>query len=207
MNKKIKLTISALAIIVSVIAVGAGVVRAEENSTTTETTNEEESKSTIRDGAEAAKERKQKIAENKEKTKAKLDAAKLKVCENREAKIEKTMENLQKRGENQIAVFGKIYERLKKFYTDKGYSVSNYSTLMANVEAKKLAAETTVKEIAAMDKDIKCESDSPKSIAEAFRTKMKELISKLKEYRTSIKDMIVAIKSAQSTATKTEETN
>lgn len=207
MNKKIKLTISALAVIVSIIAVGAGIVRAEENSTTTETNDNEESKSTIRDGAEAAKERKQKVIENKEKTKAKLDAAKLKVCENREAKIEKTMTNLQKRGENQIAVFDKIYERLKKFYTDKGYNISNYSTLMANVEAKKLAAETTIKEVAAMDKDIKCSDDNPKSVAETFRTKMKELISKLKEYRTSIKDMIVAIKSAQSTTTKTEEKN
>ncbi|MGB2787447.1 MAG: hypothetical protein WBB94_03640 [Candidatus Saccharimonadaceae bacterium] len=209
MNKRIKLTISTLAIIVSIVAVGTATVRAEENATTdTETETISENKTTTRENLQkAAEERKQKAAEAKERAKTKLDSAKLKVCENREAKIEKTMTNLQKRGENQIAVFDKIYERLKKFYADKGYSVANYSALIADVEAKKLVAQTAISEIAAMDKDIKCASDNPKATAEAFRTKMKDLITKLKEYRTSIKNMIVAIKSAQSTATKTEETN
>lgn len=207
MNKKIKLSISALALIISIVAVGAGAVRAVEGSTSTENNTTTETKTTVRDGFEAAKDRQQKIAETKERAKAKLDAAKLKVCENREAKIEKTMTNLQKRGENQIAVFDKIYERLKKFYTDKGYNVTNYSSLMADVEAKRSAAQTSIKEIAGMDKDMKCSSDDPKAPAEAFKAKMKELIDQLKQYRTSIKNMIVAIKSAQSTAAKTEESN
>lgn len=207
MNKKIKLSISALALVISIAAVGSCAVRAEENSSTTTTGMLNDTKSTIREDTEAAKDRKEKVTEAKERAKTRLDSAKLKVCENREAKIEKTMTNLQKRGENQVAVFDKIYERLKKFYTDKGYNVANYSVLMSDINAKRLSVQTVMSEISGMDKDVKCASDDPKAPVQAFRTKMKDLITKLKEYRTSIKNMIVAIKSAQSTATKTEETN
>src|SRR3990167_11484105 len=73
-----------------------------------------------------------------------LEAAKLKACQNREKAINNIMARIANRGSKQLDVFNKIAERTKAFYTDKGKTLSNYDALVADVNAKKAAAQSAV---------------------------------------------------------------
>lgn len=152
--------------------------------------------------AEQAKARAQaKVSEAKER----LEGKKLKACEAREKRIDATMEQMTKRGQAHIAVFTKISDRVQAFYTDKGRTVENYDALVADVQAKKLAAEQAVSGAQSVGEVFSCASDNPKIASAEFRDAHKAQVAALKEYRNSVKNLIVAVKSAQSTQAKADK--
>ncbi len=135
--------------------------------------------------------------ENKEK---RLDAAKLKVCENRKTRITAILNRSITRAERQLELFTKISERVKTFYTEKGYSIENYDALVAAVDTAKANAEAnleTLKGLSSFD----CDADDPKGNAEAFKLALQSVRQDLKDYRTAVKNLIVGVKSAHAAAT------
>jgi hypothetical protein len=95
-----------------------------------------------------------------------------------------------------LDVFTKIFERTKTFYTDKGKTVANYDALVAAADAAKAKAEATLATLKATD-TFKCDVEGPKVVAEDFKAAHEQLREDLKAYRTAIKNLIVAVKTAQ----------
>lgn len=161
-----------------------------------------EKRQAAQEKAEQAKTRAQaKVSEAKQR----LEGKKLKACEAREKRIDATMEQMTKRGETHIAVFTKIADRVQAFYAEKGRTVENYEALVADVQAKKLAAEQTVSGAQSVGEVFSCTSDNPKIASAEFRDAHKAQVAALKEYRTAVKNLIVAVKSAQSTQAKVDK--
>jgi hypothetical protein len=131
----------------------------------------------------------------------KLADAKLKACQHREAAINNKMARIADRGQKQLGVFSKISTRVQTFYTDKGKTLSNYDALVADVNAKKAAAQTTVDTVKATSVTFKCDGTDPKGAASSFKTALKSEIDALKAYKTSVKNLIVGVKSVQGTTT------
>jgi len=161
----------------------------------------EEAKANALKRAEEAKQRAQSRASE---TKQRLEGAKLKACEAREKRISATMAQMTKRGENHIAVFTKISDRVKAFYEKKGHTAEDYDMLVAEVDTKKASAEAAVASAQSVGDVFSCDSDNPKIASEQFREAHKAQVAALKEYRTAVKNLIVAVKSAQSQAENTE---
>jgi cell division protein FtsB len=149
--------------------------------------------------------------EAKAAAQTRLEDKKLQICQKREAALKRKMENLSDRGTNHIAVFDKIAEKTRTFYTEKGRTVANYDELSTAVDTAKAAAVAAVEETKTAGADFTCDSEDPKGSVEAFKTSLKAQIVALKEYRTVVKDLIVGVKSAQGqasrdkTSTDTEE--
>lgn len=141
----------------------------------------------------AAKERR---TENKEK----LSAAKLKVCENRKTNINSRTARIADRGTKHLALFTSIAERAQAFYVKKGITLTNYDALVAEVEAKKAAAQTAVEAIAANKATFTCEGNDPKLAVVEFKANLTLRNTALKEYQTAVKNLIVGIKSVNSTS-------
>lgn len=181
--------------LVSPIAVHAVPARAEEARTTAQENASEAGDDTVRTLG----------AEKKEEAKTRLANAKLKACQNREKAVQNIMVRIADRGQKQLDLFTTISERTQKFYTDKGRTASNYDTLVADVNAKKTAAQATVDEIKAKSVTFKCDGEDPKGVASSFKDSLKSEIEALKAYKTSVKNLIVGVKSAQATDTKTED--
>lgn len=129
--------------------------------------------------------------------KARLESAQLKRCEAQEKAITNIMARIGDRGQKHLDLFTTISDRVQAFYAEKGYTLDNYDSLVADVNAKKEAAQAVVDEVQAADTDFACEGDNPRGVASGFKAALQEQIAALKEYRTAVKNLIVGVKSVQ----------
>lgn len=165
-----------------------------ENRTAAETAR----KAKIEAATAAAKEHREAIGE-------KLTAKKLKACENRQASINNRTARISDRGTKHLALFTSIAERAEAFYAKKGKVLANYDALVAEVEAKKAAAQTAVDTIATSKATFTCEGNDPKLAVADFKANLTLRNTALKEYRTAVKNLIVGIKSVNSTTVPTTD--
>ncbi len=118
----------------------------------------------------------------------------LRACQAKEKSIQKRMSQLEKMATNMLEKFSKIQGRVEKYYTDKvlpsGKVVANYSTLTADIQTKKTAVQTAIAKVKTSSAGFSCSSDDPKAQMKQFRDGMGEVKSALKDYRTSIKNLI-----------------
>jgi hypothetical protein len=127
----------------------------------------------------------------------KLQESKQKKCQEKQADINNRLKKIAERGQKQLELFSNIATKTETFYTTKNLSVSNYDTLVSAINDKKAAAQATVDKITSDSTTFTCDdTTTAKSQLAGFKTDLKAEISALKEYRTSVKNLIVAVKSA-----------
>lgn len=126
-----------------------------------------------------------------------LAEGKLRSCQAREKNINRLMDKTTARGEAHIANLTKISERVQKFYVDKGNVLSNYDALVADMNAKKVAAVAAVAKVKADRASFKCDGTDPKGVASVFKEDVKAQTTAIKGYKTSVKNLIVGVKSVQ----------
>lgn len=152
-------------------------------------------------------EAKAKAETQREATKTRLQDAKLRACEKRQSVIANTMKRISDRGQKQIDLFSGIAERTQAFYDKKGKTLANYDALVADVATKKAAAEEAVAMVASQGADFKCDGTDPKGAVSGFKEHHTHVIVALKEYKTSVKNLIVGVKSVQGTTSSEGERN
>ena len=126
---------------------------------------------------------------------AHLAAAQLKACQNREAAINNIMSRIDTRAQNQLTLFNTIATRVEGFYTSKGKTVSNYNQLVAAIASAKSQATTDLSTMQG-GSTFTCTSNDPKGMVTAFQSSLKTEITDLQNYRTAVKNLIVAVASA-----------
>lgn len=117
-----------------------------------------------------------------------------KLCENRSTTLKNIMLRVSNRGTKLVDLFSKISTRVETFYSEKGYDVPNYDNLVATIATKKAAALTAVDALKTAANEFTCDQSDPKASIVAFKTALKAERMALKEFRTSVKDLIVAVK-------------
>lgn len=147
--------------------------------------------------------------ERKEQVQNRLTEAKLKACQAREKAIKKRSESLGKMAANMQEKFEAIAKRVEEYYTSKvvpsGKTVANYDSLVADIQTKKGAVQTALTAAQSNAGSFSCTSDDPKEQMRQFKADMRAVKSALKDYRTSIKNLIVAVHSVTG-ATERNET-
>ncbi len=142
--------------------------------------------------------------DKKPEAQQRLAEAKLKACQKRETAINNIMARIANRGEKHLDVFNKIAERTEAFYVAKGKTLSNYEALVADVDAKRAAAQAAVDAIKATSVSFKCDGTDPKGMASSFKDSLRSEIAALKAYKTAVKNLIVGVKSVQETIVSTD---
>lgn len=142
----------------------------------------------------------------KEVAQARLANAKLKACQNREKVINNIMRRMGDRGQKQIDLFTKIADKTTAFYDEKGKTLSTYETLVADVAAKKVVAQSAVDTTKTSVAEFACDGTDPKGAAASFKENLRAQNNALKAYKTAVKNLIVGVKSVQSTTSSTEKT-
>lgn len=148
------------------------------------------------------------IPENQGGVEAKnrLPEARLRVCQARENTITKRMTQLTQLVTTMESKFDAIAQRTEKYYTSKvvpsGKTVVNYDALVAEIQTKKTAVQTALTTAQTNSVGFSCTGNNPKGLLTQFRTDMQAVKKALQNYRTSIKNLIVAVRSVTGTTEK-----
>jgi archaellum component FlaC len=143
-------------------------------------------------------------ADRKDDLQNKLTDIKLKACQAREHGITNAMSRIATRGQRHLTLISNVATKAEDFYTKQGHNLSNYETLVADVNTKKTAAKTAIDNVKNSSGDFKCTGDNPKGATTEFAAKVKAMNTALKDYRTSVKTLIKGIKSVQPKNDSTE---
>jgi len=176
----------------------------QEQATQTAKELEQERKDAAEKRIEAAKEALKKASDAEKK----LAEGFMKACENHKMAFETRFANLANHSQTIVDVMDKIAARVEAFKTSKNLTVANYDALVADVAAKQLIVhnlQATAKQDAAQD--FNCDRDKAHESVQSFTDLLHQQIDALKNYKTSVKNLIVAVKKAASAATSTEGTS
>ncbi len=136
-------------------------------------------------------------SQNQNKNKNK-NQARVKICETRQGQVKNRFEKILNISTNQIANFDQKVQRVKNYYSQKlvpaGKTVPNYGVLVADVEAKKAAVQVSVSKARAESDSFTCNNEPLKAVQD-FRKYTQETNTALKNYRTAVKNLIVAVRS------------
>lgn len=128
-----------------------------------------------------------------------LDEVRLKTCQVREDALKKRSARLIQLVTNMEEKFDSIAQRVKDYYTSKvvpaGKTVASYDSLVSGINTKKAAVQTALTKAQEDLASFSCSGDDPKGWMRAFREDMQAVKGALKDYRTAIKDLIVAVRS------------
>ena len=154
---------------------------------------------TLPDRANNPSQQKNNSGPQRELAKTRLQDAKLKACQAREKGIKNRSTHLADLAENMQDKFDVIAKRVQDYYTNTvlpaGKTVTNYDALLADIQTKKTAVQTALTKAQNDVNGFVCTSDNPKGTMMQFKDNMLAVKQALKDYRTSIKNLIVAIHS------------
>lgn len=130
---------------------------------------------------------------------ARLEGAKLQACQARENAIKTRSGRLTQLANTVQQKFDAIAKRVEDYYTTKvvpsGKTVSNYDSLVADVQTKKDAVQTALTNAQNDLSGFSCTDNNPKAMITKFNEDMKAVKSALQEYRMSVKNLIVGVHS------------
>jgi hypothetical protein len=135
-----------------------------------------------------------------------LADAKLRSCQNREKAVNNILTRVSTRGQNQLTLFSTIAQRVEAFVTTKNLTVVNYAQLVATMNTDKAIATA---DLAAMKTNVTldCTSNDPQGKISSFKSSLQKEISDLKTYKTDVKNLIVAVKTAVGSTTSSSSTS
>lgn len=141
--------------------------------------------------------------QRKQRVQNRLTEVKLKVCQTKETAIKNRLTHLGDLVNKMVEKFDAITGRVKEHYTSKvipsGKTLANYDDLVSDIQTKKEAVQTALAQAQTNVSGFTCNGNNPKEQMSQFREDMVAVKSALKDYRTSIKNLIVAIRSITGT--------
>lgn len=142
---------------------------------------------------------------------ARLEGAKLQACQARENATKTRSERLTQLANTMQEKFDAIAKRVEDYYTTKvvpsGKTVSNYDALVVDVQTKKNAVQTALTNAQSDLSGFSCTDNNPKAMITKFNEDMKAVKSALREYRMSVKNLIVGVHSVTGQENRTNPSN
>lgn len=133
------------------------------------------------------------------------------ICERLEAGINSRSGNLVNKVNKHTARFDRISNKVQDFYTEKmvpkGITVENYDALVGDISTKKAVVDEAVAKASSTISDFDCSSDHPKQLLSDFKDQMQSVIKSLKDYRKSVVNLIIAVRTSFNNAKDKEATS
>lgn len=129
-------------------------------------------------------------------------------CVARETGVKTRMTQLTQLVTTMETTFDRIAAKVQTYYTDtvlpSGRSVTNYAALVSDIAAKKVLVQNGVDKAKADISSYSCTSGDPKTAMNQFRVNMQSVKTALKNYRTSVRNLIVAVRTVSKDIEETE---
>lgn len=136
---------------------------------------------------------------------AAMSAARTKACEARASAVQTRLASLISLANNMLNIFDTHAQSVENYYTNtlvpSGKTVSNYSTLTADIDAKKKAVVDAWTKAKTDADNFSCTTGDARVLLNQFRVDMQATKQALQAYRVSIKNLIVAVRRVSPAAT------
>lgn len=183
-----------------------GVLADEPSNTTTSTSGTETDTEVQSHGLSLAQ-------QFREQAKAKVAAAKShhtlaqrqQACSARQANLTKRMANAVRTANTIKGVIDDKYTKVQDFYTAKSLNVTDYSTLKDATDTAQAKAADSLSALQATDVTIDCTTGNAAETVSAFQASVGDTRDSLKDYRTSLVDLINSLKGASTSTTKSDD--
>lgn len=130
--------------------------------------------------------------------------ANVRACQVKENAVKQRSLHLIRLANNMEIRFDTIANRVETFATASGKTIPNYNALVADIAAKKALVSAALVKTSADVTDFNCTGNDPKGQLVQFRLDMQSVMGALKNYRVSIKNLIVAVRSVVGQEAKNE---
>ncbi len=118
-------------------------------------------------------------------------------CEAYAQVIQNRSDNMVRNAQNMLSVFVSIASRVEDFYANKllpgGKTVPNYDTLVANIASNSASVNTALTKATTDASAFSCTNPDPKGQVKAFEQDMSSVRQALKNYRTSVRNLILGV--------------
>lgn len=132
---------------------------------------------------------------------------KTRACQARENAIKIRSEKLTQLAKTMELKFDAIVTRVKDYYTSKlvpsGKTVAGYNDLLDEIGVKKDNVKDAIAKAQTNISKFNCTAGNPKNMLMQFNQDMRMVKSALKDYRTSTKNLIVAVRSSKGQLNRT----
>lgn len=136
----------------------------------------------------------------------KLSEARLRICEARSKNISMRFNKLISMGNKSHEAQEMRIEKVDNYYNERlvpeGFSLDNYDDLKSDIDTKKANVKALLEKLQTNGQSFTCDSEDPKGQADTFRDDMKALISANKDYKTSVRTFVVAVRDLAKEARK-----
>jgi len=132
----------------------------------------------------------------RQSVKTRTTALRQKACEVRQKSIDTRTGNFATAAQRHLDVFNSIFTKVQTFHDNKKLNVANYTTLVAAATAKQTAAQAAVTTLKALNVQLDCTQPDPAAAVATIKQAVGNARTALQAYRTSLKDLIVALKGA-----------
>ncbi len=131
--------------------------------------------------------------------KIRLEINKLRICQQREKNIVNRSNNMVRHANHMIEVFDSISTRIQNYYLTKlvpqGKVLPNYDALVLEIQTNKNTLAPLLETVKTDVANFKCDGDDPKGQLDQFKEDMQAVIVGLKTFKTSVRNLIVAVNS------------
>lgn len=138
-----------------------------------------------------------------------VSSTKVAACKLKEANVKTRMKQLTQFVNIVGATLDDIGNRVETYYSSTvlptGKTVTNYDTLVTGITSQKNATKTRLGQTETDVDNFNCTGEDPKALMNQFKIDMQAETTDLKNYRSSIANLIVEIKIVSRTAEKTSD--
>ncbi len=121
----------------------------------------------------------------------------LKACQAREVNLDTKITNYSTQAKKHLDAYNATLTKLQAYQTDKKLTVPSYAALITEANAQKTSAKVAVDALAAVSVKIDCSSADPAASVATVKTAVKNARIALQSYRTSVKNVLVALMTAK----------
>lgn len=146
-------------------------------------------------GSGSLRERAQQLLEQKRETVHEhTQAQRQKACENHESAIDKRFSFLGTRATYYLNTFDVVFSKVQAYQAKNQLQVTNYDSLVADVNAKQAAAAAATSTLKALSgTKVDCTSTDPASTVASVKTAADDARTALQAYRASLKALVQAL--------------
>lgn len=149
----------------------------------------------------------QNLAARRLNKEVKTAAQRQKVCANIQKAVNNKLSAFDNHADSYLTRLNTAYTKLKDYQTTKNLQVANWDALLSAADSKQASATTSVDALKALGTSVDCNSSDPAAMLASVKSGATDTRNSLKDYRTTLKNIIVALgqaKGPDSNATKTE---